>query len=135
MEIEKVGLDTGFFLRLLQGNPLAIEIYEQILDDKLCGVVSVIVAFELKRLSLKSGNIVDPDAYSVLEQSLPSLFEIIPLDLELALEAALVSHGTGLPTADAIIYTTYKKAGCKIVYTVDSHFKRVSQGVPQIVIF
>ena len=97
----KIGLDTSFFVRLLAGKEKAISVYEKIINGEEKAVVSVVV-FELRRLVLKG--IIDREAYNLLENSLKKLFEIAPVDLEIAIEASSVSHGTGLHASDALIY-------------------------------
>ena len=129
---EKIGLDTGFFVRLLAGSQEAMEVYNRIVESEAIGVVSVIVVFELRRLALRG--LIDRQAYEVLERSWPVLFQVEPVDRELALEAASISHGTGIPAADALIYTTCKRSGCDSFYTVDPHFKAVSRKRPKIVL-
>jgi len=119
----KIGLDTGFFVRLLAGREKAISVYEKIINGEEKAVVSVIVAFELRRLALKG--IIDREAYNLLENSLKKLFEVIPVDLEIAIEASSVSHGTGLHASDALIYVSYRKAGCSLIYTTDEAFKAI----------
>ncbi len=124
MKAKKAGLDTGFFVKLFRNNPLAEKIYEEILGGELVGVVCVITLFELKKLALKG--VLDREAYELLERSWKILFQVEPVTAELALEAAALSHGTGLPAADALIYTTCRRAGCTEFYTTDSDFEAVS---------
>ena len=119
----KIGLDTGFFVRLLAGREKAISVYEKIINGKEKAVVSVIVVFELRRLALKG--IIDRKAYNLLENSLKRLFEVAPVDLEIAIEASSISHGTGLHASDALIYTSYRKAECSLIYTTDGAFETV----------
>jgi len=47
-----LGLDTGFFVKLLSGNKIAIEIWQNIIDGDDC-VISCLTIFELRRLCLK----------------------------------------------------------------------------------
>ena len=104
---QKIGLDTGFFIRLLAGRERAVSVYKKIINHEEIAAVSVIVVFELRRLVLKG--IIDRDAYDVLEGSWKKLFEVIPVDLEIAMEASSIAHGTRLHASDALIFTSYKK--------------------------
>jgi len=104
---QKIGLDTGFFIRLLAGRERAVSVYKKIINHEEIAAVSVIVVFELRRLVLKG--IIDRDAYDILEGSWKKLFEVIPVDLEIAMEASSIAHGTGLHASDALIFTSYKK--------------------------
>jgi len=126
----RIGLDTGFFIELFSGNKQAISLYKAIVEGNIIGVVSVIVIFELKRIALKGA--INKEAYKIIENHWATLFQIENIDKEIALEAALISHRTGLPTADALIYITYKKAKCKEIYTVDTDFKVISSKFPII---
>ena len=128
---EKAGLDTGFFVKLLENHDTAKEIYRRIANGEIVGVVSVITVFELRRLALRG--VVDREAYELLEESWPVMFQVEPVDRTLALEAASVSHGTGLPTADAIIYTTCKRAECRWFYTTDSDYRAVTRKKPEVI--
>ena len=102
----KIGLDTGFFFELLFKTKIAIDVWNKIINSQAIGIISSIVLFELKRLSYKKDflrtnwdNLINPIEYCC---------DIIPIDKTISLEAAAISHGTGLPTADALIFTTYK---------------------------
>jgi len=121
--VNRIGLDTGFFVRLLAGRKKAISIYEKIINGEEKAVISVIVVFELRRLALKG--IIDRRAYNLLENNLKIIFEVVPLDLEIAIEASSISHGTGLHASDALIYASYKKSKCSLIYTTDSAFETV----------
>lgn len=118
---QKIGFDTGFFIRLLAGKDTAISVYEKLTSGEIIGFVSVIVIFELKRLALQG--IIDREAYELLESNWKTLFEIIPIDYDLAIEASSISHGTGLHASDALIFTSCKKAGCSLIYTTDRAFE------------
>jgi len=119
----RVSCDTSFFVSLLKGNKNAVSVWEKLIDMKIELVISTVVLFELRRLSLKEK--FEKEKYEVLERALIEIAEIINFDKELALKAAAISHGTGLAARDAIIYTTAKEAGCKKFYTADSDFERV----------
>ncbi len=129
---EKAGLDTGFFVKLLEGHDGAKEVYERVVSGEITGVVSVITVLELRRLALRG--VVDWEAYELLENGWSIMFQIEPVDRELAIEAASVSHGTGLPTADAIIYTTCRRARCKWFYTTDSDYKIITKKKPKVIL-
>ena len=121
--VNRIGLDTGFFVRLLAGRKKAISVYEKIINGEEKAVISVIVVFELRRLALKG--IIDRRTYDLLENNLKRIFEVVPLDLEIAIEASSISHGTGLHASDALIYTSYRKAECSLIYTTDGAFETV----------
>jgi len=121
---ERVCFDTSFLVQLLSGNKKAVAIWRDVADLKVEVVVPVIVLFEIKRLSLKER--FEGEKYGKLEKVLMEIAEIVDLDTELALKAAVISHGTGLAARDAIIYATAKEAGCSKLYTADDDFKVVA---------
>ncbi len=47
-----IGLDSGFFLELVNGNDEAIRLWESCLDDRVDFAVSALSLFEIERLGL-----------------------------------------------------------------------------------
>ena len=126
----KVGLDTGFFLELLKGNRVAVNLWERIVSGDLQAVTSVLVFFELRRLTLRG--MIERDVWEKLEEAIFLNCEVVSLSRELAVEAANVSYGTGLPAVDALIYTACK--GCCEFYTTDSHFEALKERKPRVIL-
>ena len=127
MEVrERVCFDTSFLAQLLRGNRDAVVVWKDVADLKVEVVIPVMVLFEIKRLSLKAERL-EREKYEKLEKVLVEVAEIVNLDAELALKAAVVSHGTGLAARDAIIYTTARETGCSRLYTADDDFKVVAK--------
>jgi predicted nucleic acid-binding protein len=112
-----IGVDTGFFFALREGDPVAQRIFEA--EDI---AVSVLTRFELKRLALRKG-IAWPDLGGPLDRSVAML----DVTAERAEEAASISHGTGIPAIDALILASLLAAGCRTIYTRDEHFLRFSR--------
>lgn len=126
-----IGLDTGFFFKLLKGNHQATEIFEELDDDTdLC--VSCLTIFELKRLSLKGA--LEQDAVKNLIDNIMSLANISWLDnIEIHDVAANLSHGLGMPAVDSLILAGFVLNGSEIIYTTDSHMEKyVKKGVKVI---
>ncbi|MFH1115139.1 MAG: hypothetical protein V1792_14605 [Pseudomonadota bacterium] len=48
-----IGLDTGFFIELMNGNEEAANLWKSRLDDEVELVVSSLTLFEIERLGLK----------------------------------------------------------------------------------
>ena len=126
-----IGLDTGFFLKLLRGDGQATEIFEHINDDTdLC--VSCLTIFELKRLSLRGA--VEQDAINKLIDNMMSLCRISWLDnVEIHNIAASLSHGLGIPAVDSLILAGFVLNSAETIYTTDSHIEKyVKKGVQVI---
>jgi predicted nucleic acid-binding protein len=123
-----IGLDTGFFFKLLKGNRQATEIFEHIDDDAdLC--VSCLTIFELKRLSLRGA--LEEAAVSSLIDNVMSLCHISWLNnVEIHNVAASLSHGLGVPAIDSLILAGFILNGSETIYTTDSHMEKyVKKGV------
>jgi len=112
-----IGVDTGFFFALREGDPFALKILEE--EDI---AASVLTLFELKRLSFRKG-IPWPELGGWLARSVTTL----DLTAETADQAATISHGTGMPAIDALILASLIAAGCRTIYTHDEHFERFTR--------
>ena len=111
-----IGVDTGFFFALHEGDPVAIRVFEE--EDI---AASVLTRFELRRLSFRKGI-----RWSDLGPLFSRSVTVLELTGEIADEAAGISHGTGMPALDALILTSLVAAGCRTIYTRDEHFLRFS---------
>ncbi len=110
-----IGVDTGFFFSLREGDPLALRIFEE--EDI---AVSVLTRFELRRLSLRRAM-----PWAEFRLLLTRSAEILDITGEIADEAAAISHGTGMPALDALVLASLVAAGCRTIYTRDEHFLRL----------
>ncbi len=117
-ESETVGLDTGFFIRLLEGDEMAVKVWEGVLDGELRALTSSLVLFELRRIFLKLGK---SDRWGDVKSAIVLNCEVVPIDIGVAEEGASVSHGTGLPAMDALIYTCVRNA--ERFYTTNGSFE------------
>jgi predicted nucleic acid-binding protein len=126
-----IGLDTGFFFKLLKGNRQVTEIFRELDDDTdLC--VSCLTIFELKRLSLRGA--LEQDAVNNLIDNIMALAHVSWLDtIEIHDVAAGLSHGLGMPAVDSLILAGFVSNGLEIIYTTDSHMEKyVKKGVQVI---
>ena len=113
-ELKLVGADTGFFYCLKDGDQTA----QEVLQD--CDiVVSILTVFELRRAALKGNK----PAWYQAQKFLEKFAAIMDVNKEVAEKAAKISHGTGMPAIDSLILTSLLTAGCKHIYTTDSHFE------------
>jgi len=125
------GVDTGFFVKLLRGDPHVKEIFEDFDDDiDLCA--SCLTIFELKRLSLRGA--VEEKAVDELIDNITTLAHICWLDdVEIHKTAASLSHGLGIPAIDSLILAGFILNDSEIIYTTDSHIEKyVKKGVQVI---
>jgi len=95
--MERVGLDTGFFIKVFEGDEQVVRVW--------------------KRLFHKLGRMEEWDG---VREAILLNCEVVPVDVEVAENGASISHGTGLPSVDALIYAGLK--GADKFYTADRSF-------------
>ena len=108
------GVDTGFFFRLQEKHPVALEIWN---TREI--VTSSIVIYELQK-KLLQGQFCDR---TTLIEDIKRSVVTIPVTTDIALKAAHLAHGTGMPGLDALILACLLDAACNQIYTVDPHFQ------------
>lgn len=120
-----IGLDTGFFVRLLGGHSGAVEVWTLVAEGAPAAV-SCVSLYELERLALRG--VLDRSATDVLHAELPVLCTLVWLDgaegADRLRRAARLAHGNGLAMADALILTSLLDAGARTVYTTDTDMAR-----------
>jgi len=125
-----IGLDTGFFVTLFQGLNTSVEIWKKIVKGEVKAIVAAPVVFELRRLALKG--IITREFCDALFEALRCCVEVKEINFEIAEKASYISHGTGMPAVDALIYSCYLEA--QKIYTVDSDFLLPGKKKPEIVL-
>ena len=123
-----LGLDTGFFVRLLGLNAHAVAVWNGIADGETDAVCSGLSLFELERLALRGA--VDRGEADLLLGALPEVVAVRWMEsTDLAVAAARLSHGTGLPSLDALIFSTLIHHGATAIVTTDDWSSAGGQGV------
>ena len=107
-----VGVDTGFFYCLKNGDLLAKKVWS---EHEVA--VSVITIFELEKASLKT----TPQLWTKLLGEIKESCLLVPVALEMSQQAARIAHGTNIPSLDSLILASLLTAGCKEIYTSDPH--------------
>lgn len=125
----KIGFDTGFFIELLRGHPIAIDVWKELEQPHVSGVISCLTLFELERLSLKGAL----KEWSRLNQALNAACWVVWLNTEIISRAAKLSHGLGMPAMDAVILASMLHEGVESIYTTDSHLKAYKNERVQII--
>lgn len=126
------GLDTGFFVRLLQQREEAWQVWDGIARGEADGAISCITLYELEKQGLKGA--VSRRAAETLAAELPWVCTVVWVDgPELLRDAARVAHGNGLSMADALILASLIEVGVDRVYTTDEDLTRYRAG-PDIVL-
>ena len=116
-----IGLDTGFFIRLLENKKEAVRIWQGIVGGEESSV-SCLTIFELKRLSLKKA--IDEETTDLLIDAILSICKVTWIDgKEILLVGANLSHGLGIPAVDALILAGFLVLNVNTIYTTDSHLE------------
>ena len=116
-----IGLDTGFFIRLLENKKEAVRIWQGIVEGEESSV-SCPTIFELKRLSLKKA--IDEETTDLLIDAILSICKVTWIDgKEILLVGANLSHGLGIPAVDALILAGFLVLNVDTIYTTDSHLE------------
>lgn len=114
-----IGLDTGFFIELMNGNEEAVSLWKSCLDDQVELVVSALTLFEIERLGLK-GNLKDSEA---ILDAIDSVTLVVWLERDILSLAARFSHGLGIPAVDSLILASLVSHDCSEIYTTDAHLE------------
>ncbi len=114
-----IGLDTGYFFEVLNGNQDAVDLWKEGMNDEVDLVVSCLSLFEIERLGLK-GAVRDA---SVILESIKGMCKVVWLDHELLSQGARFSHGLGVPAMDSLILASLVSSSCSEIWTTDSHFE------------
>jgi predicted nucleic acid-binding protein len=114
-----IGLDTGFFIELLNGNEEAVSLWKSGLDDEVELVVSSLTLFEIERLGLK-GKLRGID--TILD-AIQGVTSVVWLDLGILSLAARLSHGLGVPAVDSLILASLVSWDAREIWTTDAHFE------------
>ncbi|MBI4320254.1 MAG: type II toxin-antitoxin system VapC family toxin [Chloroflexi bacterium] len=116
-----VGLDTGYFIKLLEGHGEAAEVWSGIMDGDEA-TVSCLTLFELARLARRGA--IATQAEATLREGIGALCHLSWLDKpDNLLLGADLSHGLGIPAVDALILAAFVAAGATVIYTADGHLE------------
>ena len=110
----RTGLDTGFFFALQEQHPAAVRVWQERET-----VTSVIVLCELQRQFLKG----EFNEWPRIISDIIEAVDVVSVNMETALTASHIGHGTGMPGLDALILSSLLAADCSEIYTTDSHFE------------
>ena len=119
-----IGLDTGFFIELLNGNEEAARVWKSGLTDGEEFLVSALTLFEIERLGLK-GKLRD---WKIILEAISGAAVIVWLAEDTLSLAARLSHGLGIPSMDSLILASLVSGGVAKIFTTDSHFEAYESG-------
>lgn len=114
-----IGLDTGFFVELMNGNEEAVSLWKSCINDEVELVVSSLSLFEIEGLGLK-GKLREWEA---ILDAIQSVTLVVWLERDTLSLAARLSHGLGIPAIDSLILSCLVSQDCTEIYTTDSHLE------------
>ncbi len=120
-----VGLDTGYFLGLIQGESNIINHWETLKAEEAAPYVSVLTIGELLYISMRAGK---PEQGRKMIEGIEKVSNIVNVDTQITERAAGLKAGLGIPYVDAIIISSFLENGCREIHTKDrGHFKEVKR--------
>ena len=118
-----VGIDTGFFVRLMKGDSKPVEFWTSLANSDTLPVISVLTLGELLYISFRLGQ---PDKGKELVDSIEKSARVLPVDRPIAEKGASLKAGLGIPYIDSIILATFMIFGCREIHTTDrNHFAEI----------
>ena len=118
-----IGIDTGFFVGLMKGDPTPIEFWASLIDSDALPVISMLTLGELLYISFRLGR---PAKGKELVDSIDKSARVMPVDRPIVEKAASLKAGRGIPYIDSIILATFMLAGCREIHTTDrNHFAKI----------
>ena len=118
-----VGIDTGFFIGLMKGDPKPIQFWASLVDSDILPVISMLTLGELLYISFRLGQ---PDRCKELVDSIDKSARVMPVDRPIVEKAASLKAGRGIPYIDSIILSTFMLTGCREIHTTDrNHFAEI----------
>jgi len=116
------GFDTGFFFDLRTGETDVQDLWRSVMERDVPAAVSSVTLFELTRHGLLGR--LDPEFTTAVVERAGVAFEQADIDPpDVLVRAARITHGMGLPMADALIAASLEHGGCDRVHTSDSDFE------------
>ncbi len=119
-----IGLDTGFFVALMQKEKEAVRFWKDLSLSEIPPVVSILTIGELLYVSFRLNQ---PDLGKQLAENIFVAANVVPVEREVAEKAAGLKASIGIPYVDSLILATFVISRCKEIHTTDkNHFSRIN---------
>ncbi len=129
----KIGCDTGYFIRLLEGNSKAMDVWKNIVEGESQCLVSCVTLLELHRLALQEK--LDFQGVKILLGSISAVCKVFWCDSEEKLIlASTLSKDLDLPIAQSVILMTFVFSKVKTIYTTDAKLVSCEPGIETILL-
>ena len=117
-----LGVDTGFFISVVNQRPRSIELWNEFVEGKHSLVISTVTVNELFVYFYRIG--LPSTAQEWLERMQQTKHaEFIPISIQIAKNSATYRHSLGMATIDSLILATFIEYQCEKVLTVDNAFR------------
>ncbi|MBI4531978.1 MAG: type II toxin-antitoxin system VapC family toxin [Candidatus Latescibacteria bacterium] len=127
------GLDTGFFLRLKEDDPVCTALWAEIKAGQEQAIIPVITLHEILVIYYQRGQ-ADIGRELIAQWKMISSISTPPITAAIAERAAGLRHGLGMHTSDSLILSTCLTVGCRRLYTGDSGFDNAhKQGIIEVI--
>ena len=113
---ERIVIDSSGWLEFITADA-KVDLFAPYFADELLILVPTIVVYEVRKVLLIRYSKTLADEFVSRAERLPS----IPVDINIALDASVLSVQAQLPMADALIYTSAQRNQAQLI-TCDSHF-------------
>jgi len=113
---ERIVIDSSGWLEFITADT-KVDLFAPYFADELLILVPTIVVYEVRKVLLIRYSKTLADEFVSRAERLPS----IPVDINIALDASVLSVQAQLPMADALIYTSAQRNQAQLI-TCDSHF-------------
>jgi toxin FitB len=115
-----VVIDSSGWMEFLTNDTKA-DLFARYFGDETLILLPTIIVYEVRKVLLIRHSKTMADEFV----SRANRLRIIPIDIDIALDAAALSSQTKLPMADALIYTCAQRNQAQLI-TSDSHFSSLS---------
>ena len=130
---EKIGFDTGFFIKALQADETALNIWKKIKNNETAGYVSSLSLFEIKRLTLKGA--IDKKSSEILLNDISISCHIVWIDnMDIIDSSAKISYSNNIPAIDSIILASLLNVGVIRIYTTDTDLQKYRKKIISIIL-
>jgi predicted nucleic acid-binding protein len=128
-----VGLDTGFFIALMQDDPAAAKFWSDLSKKDTLPIVSILTVGELLYITHRFN---EPQKGKRLVENIYIAAKVLPVDREIVEKAATIKAGRGIPYVDSIILATFILTGCKEIHSTDKdHFAGIKNKGLKIIFY
>ena len=128
-----VGLDTGYFVGIIQGEKNIIKHWGGLKTREIIPFVSVLTLGEIFYLTIHVGK---PEQGRKMVEGIEKMSNVVDVNKQIVERAAALKGGRGIPYVDSIIIASFLENGCKEIHTKDrNHFEALKNKGLKIVIW